>query len=343
MIEPRLLARLEQKKAELDALRPLPAAAVQRLNQQLTVEWIYNSNAIEGSTLTLRETQLVLETGLTIGGKSLREHFEVINHKEAIEYAEELTGGDDPITPYQVRQIHKLVLTHIDDESAGQYRNLPVRIGGALHQAPDSWEVPRLMVEWGDWLNGPALALHPVERAAKAHHRLAAIHPFIDGNGRAARLVMNLLLMRDGYPPTIILRVNRAQYYRVLAQADEEREAPLVNFVGRAVERSLTLYLEACTPRPGPSSPEDEWIPLREAAQGTPYSQEYLSLLARKGRLEAVKRGRVWHTTRRAVADYQRSVSKAQAAVATQDTLARTTPGEGEDSAAEVRHWRETR
>ena len=309
MIEPRLLARLEQKKAQLDALRPLPAAAVRRLNEQLTVEWIYNSNAIEGSTLTLRETQLILETGLTIGGKSLREHFEVINHKEAIEYVEALTTGEVPITPFHVRQIHRLVLTRIDDEDAGQYRNLPVRITGTAHQPPDSWEVPHLMSEWGDWLNGPALTLHPVERAALAHHRLVAVHPFIDGNGRTARLVMNLLLMRDGYPPTIITRANRRQYYRVLAQADEGSEAPLANFVGRAVERSLTLYLQACTPRTGPPAPEDEWIPLREAARTTSYSQEYLSLLARRGRLEAIKRGRVWYTTRRAVAAYQASLS----------------------------------
>lgn len=309
MIEPRLLARLEEKKAQLDAQRPLPAAAVRRLNQQLAVEWTYNSNAIEGNTLTLRETQLILETGLTIGGKSLREHFEVINHKEAIEYVETLASGEEPVTPFHVRQIHKLVLTHIDDEEAGQYRKLPVRIAGSGHQPPDPWEVSRLMAEWGDWLNEPALARHPVERATLAHHRLAAIHPFIDGNGRTARLVMNLLLMRNGYPPTIILRVNRRQYYRALAQADGGNEAPLVNFVSRAVERSLTLYLEACTPRAEPPTPQDAWIPLREAALGTPYSQEYLSLLARKGRLEAVKRGRVWYTTRRAVAAYRESVA----------------------------------
>jgi Fic family protein len=310
VLESRLLARLEQKKAQLDAMRPLPAAAVRRLEEQLAVEWIYNSNAIEGSTLTLRETQLILETGLTIGGKSLREHFEVINHKEAIDYVEALAGGDEPISPFHVRQIHKLVLTRIDDQEAGQYRTLPVRIAGADYQPPEAWQVPGLMDEWGAWLNGPALALHPVERAARAHYQLAAIHPFIDGNGRMARLVMALLLMRSGYPPTIILRINRRQYYRVLAQADAGRAAPLVNFVGRAVERSLILYLEACTPRSGPPAPDDELIPLGVAAQGTPYSQEYLSLLARSGRLEAVKRGRTWFTTRRAVAAYRQSVAK---------------------------------
>jgi Fic family protein len=315
MIEPRLLLRLEQKKAQLDELRPLPAAAIRRLEEQLTIEWIYNSNAIEGSTLTLKETRLILETGLTIGGRSLREHFEVINHRDAIEYVEMLvadagaSSSPEPVTPFHVRQIHRLVLARIDDDNAGQYRTLPVQIMGTAHQPPEAWQVPTLMQDWGDWLNGPAKILHPIERAALAHHRLVAVHPFIDGNGRTARLVMNLLLMRDGYPPTIIMRANRSQYYRILAQADQGNESPLVNFVGRAVERSLTLYLTACTPQIERAAPEDEWIPLRLAAQDTPYSQEYLSLLARKGRLEAIKRGRVWYTTRRAVAAYRQSVS----------------------------------
>ncbi len=150
--------------------------------------------------------------------------------------------------------------------------------------------------------------MHPVERAALSHHRLVTIHPFIDGNGRTARLVLNLLLMQQGYPPTIIMRINRRQYYRVLARADQGNEVPLVNMIGRAVERSLTLYLEACTPSTDPRPPEAEWIPLRQAAADVPYSQEYLSLLARRGRLEAIKRGRVWYTTRRALKAYIESI-----------------------------------
>ena len=224
MLEPRLLARLEEKKAALDALRPLPQAAVRRLQEQLTVEWIYNSNAIEGNTLTLRQTKLILETGLTIGGKSLREHFEVLNHKEAIDYVESLVKGLAPVTPFDARQIHGLVLTRIDDEEAGQYRRVQVYIAGADHRPPEAWQVPQLMADWGDWLNGPARDLHPVVRAALAHHRLVVVHPFpstalrtgVDGNGRTARLVMNLLLMRDGYPPTIIEKAHRRQYERVL-------------------------------------------------------------------------------------------------------------------------------
>lgn len=308
MLDPRLLARIERKKSQLDALRPLPAAAVARLKEQITVEWIYNSNAIEGSTLTLRETQLILETGLTIGGKSLREHFEVINHKDAIEYVEHLSGQAEPLSAFQVRQIHKLVLTRIDDENAGQYRRTEVRIAGAQHIPPESWKIPQQMQAWENWLHQAEAELHPVILAAQAHHKLVAIHPFIDGNGRTARLVMNLILFRSGYPPAVILRLNRKQYYQVLMQADSGRLAPLVNFVGKTVERSLATYFEACAPQNQPPSKDNEWISLAQAAEGTPYSQEYLSLLARKGQLEAIKRGRAWLTTRKAVSDYRQSI-----------------------------------
>lgn len=310
MIESRLLTRIESKKTQLDGLRPLPAAAVNRLRDQILVEWIYNSNAIEGSTITLQETRLILETGLTVGGKSLREHFEVINHRDAIDYVEDLVASAEPITPFHVRQIHKLVLSRIDDENAGRYRETQVRIAGAGFIPPESWLVPNLMTEWGEWLLAEEQHSHPIELAALAHHRLVAIHPFIDGNGRTARLVMNLILMRAGYPPTVIQRINRRQYYRVLDQADAGKSEALVNFVGRAVERSLNLYLEASTPVTSAPSSEEEWIPLREAVEGTPYSQEYLSLLARTGRIEAVKRGRVWFTTRKAVEEYQKSLER---------------------------------
>ena len=166
MLEPRLLSRIEQKKAQLDLLRPLPGAAIARLRDQILVEWIYNSNAIEGSTITLQETRLILETGLTIGGKSLREHFEVINHRDAIDYVENLVASPEPITPFHVRQIHKLVLSRIDDENAGRYRETQVRIAGASFTPPESWQVPNLMTEWGEWLASEETTSHPVALAA---------------------------------------------------------------------------------------------------------------------------------------------------------------------------------
>ena len=305
MLNRRLLARIDAKKAQLDALRPLPPSAGARLNETMTLEWIYNSNAIEGSTLTLRETQLILAHGLTIGGKSLREHFEVVNHRDAIAFVQSLTSGKGRITPFQVRQIHQLVLARIDDAEAGKFRTVNVRVAGASYAPPEPFDVPRLMDEWSRWLARDGAHLHSVARAALAHHRLVAIHPFVDGNGRTARLVMNLLLMRDGYPPAVIQRANRRQYYRVLAQADAGKVEPLANFVGRAVEHSLTLYLQAA--QPAGRAARSRWIPLREAARGTPYSQEYLSLLARTGQLEAIKVGRVWHTTGEALERYLHS------------------------------------
>lgn len=308
MIDKRLLSRIEDKKSKLDSLRPLPVAVVNRLKEQFTVEWIYNSNAIEGSTLTLRETKLILETGLTIGGKSLREHFEVTNHKDAIEYVESLVDKKESASALHVRQIHKLVLSQIDDENAGQYRQTEVRIAGAKHVPPEAWEIPQRMTDWENWLKESQKKIQPIELAAQAHHRLVAIHPFIDGNGRTARLVMNLILIKQGYPPAVILRVNRKQYYQVLMQADAGKNDLLVNFVGRAVDHSLALYLEACTPKTKRVSENDQWILLSQAAEGTSYSQEYLSLLARQGRIDAIKRGRNWYTTRKAVMNYQESV-----------------------------------
>ncbi|MBM3151009.1 MAG: Fic family protein [Chloroflexi bacterium] len=308
MIESRLLKRLEAKKVQLDKLRPLPAAPINRLRNEILIEWIYNSNAIEGSTITLQETRLILETGLTVGGKSLREHFEVINHKEAIQYVEDLVQNTEPITAYHVRQIHELILARIDDENAGSYRKTQVRIAGVPFTPPESWQITSLMAEWSDWVASAEGSMHPIVLAAQAHHRLVAIHPFVDGNGRTARLVMNLLLMRSGYPPTVILRANRRQYYSVLAKSDSGNTDALENFVGRAVENSLNLYIEACKPVIKSPRPEEEWIPLRDACVGSPYSQEYLSLLARLGRIEATKRGRNWYTTRRAIKAYQVSL-----------------------------------
>lgn len=308
MIEPNLLERIEKKKKELDGLRPLPAAQLQRLREQIDVEWIYNSNAIEGSTLSLRETQLILETGITIGGKSLREHFEVINHRDAIRYMETLVSSNTHLSAFHVRQMHKLVLTKIDDKNAGQYRKTQVRIAGAAHVPPESWEIPGLMSNWEQEIAAADDERNVIDAAASAHHRLVAVHPFIDGNGRTARLVMNLLLMRKGYPPAVIMKLNRRQYYTALAKADKGNNTLLVNMVAMAVERSLTMYLDALSTREKPPTQENRWIPLREAATGISYSQEYLSLLARKGRLEAVKRGGVWHTTKRAIDDYIKSL-----------------------------------
>ena len=305
MIEKRLLDRIAGLKVELDTLRPLPAGAVARLREQLNQEWIYNSNAIEGSTLTLRETQLILAHGVTIGGKSLREHLEVVNHKDAIGFVEDLARRSGRISAVDIRQIHQLVLARIDDDNAGRYRQVAVRIAGARHIPPEPWDVPALMDDLVAWMaSRAARQLHPIERASIAHHRFVAIHPFVDGNGRTGRLLLNLLLFRDSYPPAVIERTNRRQYYAVLAAADHDDLRGLTNLIARACERSLRLYVEACKPVSVAPAKADRWISLAQAAKGTRYSQEYLSLLARTGKLRSKKMGRNWVTTPAAVAEY---------------------------------------
>jgi len=240
-----ILARLDEKKARLDAVRPLPPGVVAKLKEYFDVEWTYHSNAIEGSTLTLAETRLVLLDGLTVGGKSLREHLEAINHKHAIDFVEAVARKEEPITEHNIRQIHALILRTIDDENAGRYRSVRVRITGTTHVPPEAIAVPSLMQEIVGWLNSVGVMhLHPVERAALAHFRLVHIHPFVDGNGRTARLLMNLILMRGGYPPAVIRMERRLQYYEALALANGEERKPFITLVAEEAERSLDIWLE---------------------------------------------------------------------------------------------------
>jgi Fic family protein len=235
---------LAAKKAALDSRRPLSPSAAARLKSYFDVEWTYHSNAIEGSTLTLRETEVVLHDGVTVGGKTLREHLEAINHKSAIDFVEALAQGAEPITENSLRQIHALVLKGVDDAEAGRYRRGQVRISGSAYVPPEGAAVPGLMHDFVAWLGGEAQQWSPVERAALAHFRLVDIHPFVDGNGRTARLLMNLMLIREGYPAAIVRREDRLSYYAALDEARAGETDPFVNLVAEAVERSLDIYLE---------------------------------------------------------------------------------------------------
>ncbi|MEK7439260.1 MAG: Fic family protein [Chloroflexota bacterium] len=239
------LLRLAEKKSALDKRRPLSVSVVSKLKEYFDVEWTYHSNAIEGSTLTLRETEVVLHQGITVGGKSMREHLEAINHKSAIDFVEALATKNEPLIENNIRQIHALVLKGIDDEAAGRYRPGIVRISGSEYIPPEAIAVPSLMSDFSKWLNGEANALTVIERAALAHFHLVHIHPFSDGNGRTARLLMNLILLRDGYPPAVVHREDRLAYYTALDQAHEGDTEPFVMMIAEAVERSLDVYLEA--------------------------------------------------------------------------------------------------
>jgi fido (protein-threonine AMPylation protein) len=301
-LEVRLSQRLGTKKSQLDEHRPLPASVVRRLGESLRLLLTYHSNAIEGNTLTLRETQVVIEEGLTIGGHPLREHLEATNHAQAYEYLTELADRREPVTRETILGLHRLVMEGID-ESAGRFRNGPVYIRGARITPPPAGQVERLIEQWLEWISGPALDYPPIIRAAVAHHDFEAIHPFFDGNGRTGRLLLNLMLMEHGYPPALLLRSWRINYLRALDSAGVGRFNPLANLVGRAVEGGLDLYLEACT-----QQPQDNYKPLAQLAESSGYSADYLGWLFRRGRLEAVKRGGRLYSTEEAVARYKEGV-----------------------------------
>jgi len=208
---------IDDLKKKLDQHRPLAPAIVKNLQEDLIIRWTYHSNAIEGNTLTLLETKVVLE-GITVGGKALREHFEAINHRDAIYYVEDIIRKDEPFSEWQIRNIHQLILKNIDDENAGRYRQQNVLISGATANPPDYTLLHEKMAQFIDWYNMEAHTLHPVERAAKVHADFVGIHPFVDGNGRTSRLLMNLELMKSGYPPSVIAVENRLAYYEALDQ-----------------------------------------------------------------------------------------------------------------------------
>lgn len=297
-----LLESIKGKKRELDRHRPLNPSIVRKLEEEFSIAWTYNSNAIEGNTLTLQETEIVLHTGVTIGGKTVNEHFEVINHKKGIDYVNAVVARKENVTEETVKNLHALILQSIDDTEAGTYRRQNVRILGARHIPPQSVKIPRLMGEFIEWFHQHEYALSIPELAAEIHYKLVMIHPFIDGNGRLARLLMNLILMKHGYPPAIILKVDRKRYYRVLNEANIGQMEPYEDFIGRSIERSLILYLNTVEPD---QAEEKMFISLKEASRYCAYSAEYLSLLARKGRLAAVKmNNKDWMTTREAVDEY---------------------------------------
>ncbi len=216
-LEDNYFNEVEELKRELDNKRPIPKETLRSLEESINLEWTYNSNGIEGNTLTLRETQVVLE-GITVGGKSIKEHLEAINHEKAILYLNDLVKEDNPITEWNIKGIHQLALKDIDDENAGRYRRENVTIKGATHIPPDYLKVPELMEKlvlnyenWNDF--------HPIIQAALLHGELVKIHPFVDGNGRTSRLLMNLDLMNHGFNPVIIKKEDRLEYYEALDKA----------------------------------------------------------------------------------------------------------------------------
>jgi Fic family protein len=236
------LIDLDELKTKLDALRPLPQAALRNLHEELVLRWTYHSNAIEGNTLTLMETKVVLE-GITVGGKLLREHFEAINHRDAILYVQDIIHRAEPLSEWQIRNIHQLILKNIDADNAGRYRQLNVTIAGARHVPPDMLQVPQQMAALLEWYATSATALHPVERASKLHLEFVKIHPFVDGNGRTARLLLNFELMKAGFPPIVLPVECRLAYYEALDTAHVHGdEAPFLALVADCAREAFAPY-----------------------------------------------------------------------------------------------------
>ncbi len=302
-ISPEILDRLDKKLFRINSFRPLPPAIVQKLRKQFELEMTYNSNAIEGNSLTLKETFLVVNEGLTIKGKPLKDHLEAKGHSEALEYLYELTAKDKqaPLTERVIREFNVIVMRNIDQEWAGRYRNSNVIIGGATHTPPEAFEVPQLMQELISWVNNDGRNLHPVELAAVFHHRFVHIHPFFDGNGRTTRLAMNVFLLRAGFPLVVILKNDRGRYYRLLGEADRGNLVPFGRFIAQAVQRTLDIYLKVLTPT---HKTKEKFITLADLADSSSFSAKYLNLLARTGKLEAHKEGRNWLSSKEALRRY---------------------------------------
>lgn len=235
---------LEDKKRRLDSFRPLAADLVANLHEWFKIELTYTSNAIEGNTLSRAETALVVEKGVTVGGKTLREHLEAVNHAQAFNWVlQKVDTTKQEITENLILSLHQLILQKILDNQAGRYRAVPVRIAGSTVIMPNALKVPELMGEYITWLQKNTD--HPVKMAVDAHFKLVSIHPFVDGNGRTARLLMNLLLMQAGYPPAVIRKEERQQYIACIEKAQLSGSmADYYTFMYEAVNRSLDIYLE---------------------------------------------------------------------------------------------------
>lgn len=239
-----MFQEVDRKKQILDSKKPFPIHTLRSIREHLIVNWTYHSNAIEGNTLTLSETKVALE-GITIGGKTIKEHLEVINHKEAILYVEDIVRREEPLSEWQIKSIHRLILKGIIDDHAGNYRAENVIISGALHIPPDYLQVKALMEELIqtyelNWLTN----CHPVERSSLLHIDFVKIHPFIVGNGRTARLLLNFELMKNGYPPIVIEKEDRAEYYRTLDHAHTTGDSrPFIDLIVKTLDKTFDFYL----------------------------------------------------------------------------------------------------
>ena len=248
---------IENKRKKLDALRPLAEGTIRNLDDWYDVELTYTSNAIEGNTLTRSETAIVLEKGLTVRGKHLKDHLEAIDHKEALDYVRHLSVQDEPIREGDIREIHRLVLGRSNAQEAGRYSLHDRSILGSTVTFPTPADIAPLMAEFGQWLSKAECT---PQNAFEAHARLVSIHPFTDGNGRTARLLMNLILIKGGYPPVVVTPEGRPDYIDALEHRQlSDDNSDFETLMAKQLLASLDRYLGAATkeasarPKGGPT------------------------------------------------------------------------------------------
>ena len=281
---------LTQKKSRLDSYRPLDPALVENLEQWFVIELTYSSNAIEGNTLTRQETTVVVEKGLTVSGKSLVEHLEATNHAKALRKVMQLAEGKTmDLTECAIMAIHETILRGIDDSNAGRYRTVAVRLSGSMVTLPNPIKVPDLMAGLIEDITTDH-ELHPVQVAAEAHYQLVSIHPFVDGNGRTARLLMNLILLQNGYPPALIRKRDRLRYIQSLekAQMGGSKE-DYFKIIAEAVDRSFGIYLKALTADETPTKTTAKLLRIGQLAKKTGETNATLRFWTKEGLLEVAE------------------------------------------------------
>ena len=240
----RMLEAIDVDKARLDAARPLSPPALASLQERLRLEWTPDANATELHTLPQREIQVVLDH-MTMDGKSLPQHCETMGHRDAMRYFEELVANNEPVSAWQIRSMHNIVLKRRPGEEACRYRHVNVAIAGARTMPPDFLDVPAELAALVEW-RATVESMHPVARAAELHTRFVRIHPFVDGNGRTGRLLLNVELMKSGYPPAVIRREDRAAYCALLDDACASHDyTGIARLIAESVQRSCDIFLDA--------------------------------------------------------------------------------------------------
>jgi len=290
-----ILQKLHDKKRRLDSFRPLQKELIQNLDEWFRIELTYTSNAIEGNTLTRQETAMVVDEGLTVQGRSLIEHQEAINHAQAFDLIQELAGKKrQELASRDILNIHSIILQKIDDSNKGRYRNVSVRLRGSETILPNALKVPELMHEFILWLQSE-IEDNPIKIAVDAHFKLVSIHPFIDGNGRTARLLMNLLLMQVGFPPAIVRKEDRSDYIKSLEKAQTKDDLEdYYTLMFEAIDRSLEIYLEAVEPERATvkeAMTEQRFYTTEEVSKLLQVDPETVRRYVRQGDLRAVKLG----------------------------------------------------